>query len=416
MNLPFHIAKRYLFAKKSHNVINIISLISAVGIGIGSMALIVILSVYNGFDTLIKSFYQEYQPNFIITPATGKSFVTDTTWYNQLYEIEGVASIQPIIEEDVFLQYGNNQAVAFIKGIDSSYGRVSGIESNLKEGIFATYIGTTPHAIIGRDIASILRLRVRFLDAIELYFPDRKATISPLNPAAALNEQSLFPSGIISLNQEFDSKGLFIPIDVARELTGYSSNEVTSLEIYLNKNSITTGASATQHPSADKIEKEIQKIFSQNLQGETNFLIKNKYQQNETLYKMMRAEKFAVYLILFFIIIIVSVNIFGSLSMLILDKKEDIITYTSMGATKELIDKIFVIQGWLISLIGSAVGIILGLALCILQKATGIISLPGNYIVSSYPVDIQILDVIITFGGVALIGYIIALLPVKLMK
>lgn len=416
MNLPFHIAKRYLFAKKSHNVINIISLISAVGIGIGSMALIVILSVYNGFDTLIKSFYQEYQPNFIITPATGKSFVTDTTWCNQLYEIEGIASIQPIIEEDIFLQYGNNQAVAFIKGIDSSYGRVSGIEANIKEGAFSTYIGYTPHAIIGRDLAATLRLRVRFLDAIELYFPDRKATISPLNPAAALNEQTLFPSGIISINQEFDGKGLFIPIDVARELTGYSANEVTSLEIYLDKNTTAAGAPAMQHPNANKIEKEIQKIFGQNLQGETNFLIKNKYQQNETLYKMMRAEKFAVYLILFFIIVIVSVNIFGSLSMLILDKKEDLMTYKSMGASKELIDKIFVIQGWLISLIGSAAGIILGLALCILQKTTGIISLPGNYIVSSYPVDIQILDVIITFGGVALIGYIIALLPVKLMK
>lgn len=436
MNLPFYIAKRYLFAKKSHNVINIISLISAVGIGIGSMALIVILSVYNGFDTLIKNFYQEYQPNFIITPATGKSFCLSTLQYNQIKGIDGVASVQPIIEENVFLQYGNNQAVAFIKGVDSSYGRISGIEANIKEGAFSTYIGYTPHAIIGRDLAATLRLRVRFLDAIELYFPDRKATIFPLNPAAALNEQTLYPSGIIALNQEFDSKGLFVPIEVARELTEYSANEITSLEIYLERNNPKAGTPAMQHPKADKIEKEIRRIINPeynsaqnsdsknetingdnpNLQRESNLTLKNKYQQNETLYKMMRAEKFAVYLILFFIIVIVSVNIFGSLSMLILDKKEDLQTYMSMGATKELIDKIFIIQGWLISIIGSATGIILGLVLCVLQKSTGIISLPGNYIVSSYPVEIQLTDVIITFGGVALIGYIIALLPVKVIK
>ena len=411
--MSFFIARRYLFAKKSHNVINIISLISAIGIGIGSMALIVILSVYNGFDTLVKSFYQEYQPNFIVTPSSGKSFRLDSTLYNEIKHIDGVASLHPIIEETVFLQYGNNQAIASVKGVDSSYGRASGVEANIREGAFSTYIGTTPHAIIGRDLAATLRLRVRFLDAIDLYFPDRKATISPLNPAASLNEERLYPSGIIALNQEFDSKGLFIPIDIARELAGYEADEMTSLEIYLKNN---TGINAV------KAEKALGQIFSSaSLQPDASqpikeFVIRNKFQQNETLYKMMRAEKFAVYLILFFIIIIVSVNIFGSLSMLILDKKDDLLTYMSMGATKELINRIFVIQGWLISLIGASAGIIAGLSLCIIQKLTGIISLPGNYIVSSYPVEINIVDVVVTFAGVALVGYIIALLPTKLMK
>lgn len=426
MNLPFFIAKRYLFAKKSHNVINIISLISAAGIGIGSMALIVILSVYNGFDTLVKSFYQEYQPHFIITPQQGKSFHLNTAGIDAIRAISGIESLQPIVEEDVFVQYGNNQSIAFIKGVDSSYGRVSGVQGSIKEGEFKTFVGQTPHAIVGRELAASLRLRVRFLDALELYFPSRSSAVSLLNPQGSLNSETLFPSGIIALNQEFDSRGIFIPASAARELLEYSEDEVTSLEIYLN------GAGEA---NSTNIEKQLHQILDNGISGQptrydssspqttaatdkscAKFFIKNKYQQNETLYKMMRAEKFTVYMILFFVVIIVSVNIFGSLSMLIIDKKKDLQSYSSMGAHPELIKKIFVMQGWLISLIGAAIGIAAGIALCILQQQTGLISLPGNYIVSSYPVEIHIIDIIITFSGVALIGYIIALLPSKMIK
>lgn len=398
MNLPFFIARRYLFAKKSHNVINIISLISAIGIGIGSLALIVILSVYNGFDTLIKSFYQEYQPHFIITPLEGKSFDLSEDRSETLLNMDGIASLQPVIEEDLFVQYGSRQSIARIKGVDASYGEVSGVSHNIKEGEFNIFVGTTPHAIVGRELASTLRLRPHFLDAIELYYPDRKSVFSILNPAATLNDAILYPSGIIALNQEFDSRCMFVPISIARTLVGYGPTEMTSLEIYLGDEKM-----------SERVERELRGKFE-------GYVIKNKYQQNETLYKMMRAEKFAVYLILFFVIIIVSVNIFGSLSMLIIDKGKDLQIYASMGAHARMINRIFVLQGWLISLIGSAVGIGTGLLLCVIQKVTGIISLPGNYIVSAYPVDIHLLDVLITFTGVALIGYIIAIIPVRLMK
>lgn len=412
MNLPFFIAKRYLFAKKSHNVINIISLISAVGIGIGSMALIVILSVYNGFDTLVKSFYQEYQPHFIITPQQGKSFHINTDCFDAVRAIGGIESLQPVVEEDVFVQYGDNQAIAQIKGVDSSYGRISGTDASVKEGEFKTFVGQTAHAIVGRELAATLRLRVRFLDPLELYFPSRNSAVSILNPSGSLNSESLFPSGIIALNQEFDSKGIFIPVSVARELLEYSDNEITSLEIYLNREG---------EANSGNIEKQLHKILNgksskQDDETTTSFTIKNKFQQNETLYKMMRAEKFAVFLILFFVIVIVSVNIFGSLSMLIIDKKKDLQTYLCMGASQSLIKKIFILQGWLIAVIGSAVGIIIGLIMCVIQQQTGFISLPGNYIVSAYPVEIHLIDVISTFAGVAAIGYVIAVLPIKLMK
>lgn len=402
MHLPFFIARRYLFAKKSHNVINIISLISSVGIGIGSMALIIILSVYNGFDTLVKSFYQEYQPDFIITPSYGKIFRADSLFKAETGSIKGIDAISEIVEETVFIQYGNSQSIAVIKGVEPDYHTLNGMEKSLVEGKFKLFEGDIPHAVIGRALASGMRLRVRFVEPLEIYFPNRKANISVINPAAGLNNETVYPSGIISLNNEFDQKCLFIPVSVARNLLSYENDYVTSVEVYLSKD--------TKEESA-RIGKELEEAI-----GKHGYTIKNRYEQNETLYKMMRAEKFAVYLILFFVILIVSVNIFGSLSMLIIDKKNDMQTYGSIGAPRRLINRIFILQGWLISLIGAAAGIAVGLILCLIQQEFGVISMPGNYIISSYPVHIKIADVFATFFGVAIIGYIIAVLPVRIKK
>ena len=395
MRLPFFIARRYLFAKKSHNVINIISLISSVGIGIGSMALIIILSVYNGFDTLIKSFYEEYQPDFIITPSTGKSFPANTAQFARIASLEEVASCTPVVEEMVFALYGNRQAIVSMKGTDTSYGSISGISKNIVEGEFRTTFGTLNNVVLGSQLARNLRLRVRFVDPLELYFPDRTGQISTINPAAILNSETLYPSGIISLNQEFDQTGIFVPISVARQLLSYSDDEVTSVEVYLKNGDLS-------------VEKEIEAILG------GDFVVKNKYEQNDTLYKMMKSEKFAVYMILFFVIVIISVNIFGSLSMLLIDKRDDVQTYRSMGAEEALMRYIFVLQGWLISVIGTVAGIVLGLVLCFVQQYFKIITMPGNYIIDSYPIDVHFADVLITFFGVISIGYLIAVVPVKL--
>ena len=393
--MPFFIARRYLFAKKSHNVINIISLISATGIGIGSMALIIILSVYNGFDTLIKSFYEEYQPDFIITPSTGKSFSTNTAQFSRIATLEGVGACTPVVEETVFALYGNRQSIVSMKGVDTSYGAVSGIEKNIVEGQFKTRFGSLNNVIIGSQLARTLRLRVRFIEPLELYFPERIGQISTINPTASLNNETLHPSGIISLNQEFDQSGIFVPISVARQLLSYSDDEATSVEVYLDGGNLW-------------VEKEIEEILGD------GFVVKNKYEQNDTLYKMMKSEKFAVYLILFFVIVIISVNIFGSLSMLLMDKKGDVQTYRSMGAADSLVNSVFVLQGWLISVIGTVVGIVLGLVLCFIQQYFKVITMPGNYIIDSYPIDVHFTDVLITFVGVVGIGYLIAIIPVKL--
>lgn len=405
MYLPFFIAKRYLFAKKSHNVINIISLISSIGIGIGSMALIIILSVYNGFDTLIKSQYQAYQPDFVITPSEGKSFSANSVQFEQIASLPGVTQLFPVVEETVFAIYDNRQSIATIRGVGEAYGQISGISENVVEGEFKLGFGDVGNAVIGSGLATELRLRVRFLSPIELYFPDRNSQISMINPAASLNDELLYPSGIISLNNDFDKSGIYIPISKARELLSYGEHEATSVEIYMDKSS---GESLRGVYS--EREKELEKILG------ASFVVKNRYEQNETLYKMMRSEKFAVYMILFFVILVVSINIFGSLSMLILEKKHDIQTYLSMGAGIGIINRIFVLQGWLISFFGAVVGVVIGLILCFIQQQYGIIPMPGNYIVDSYPVDIHFADVVITLSGVLLIGYLISILPVRLLK
>ena len=399
MYLPFFIARRYLFAKKSHNVINIISLISAVGIGIGSMALIIILSVYNGFDTLVKSFYEAYQPDFIITPSRGKIFSASATEFEKVSSLPRVVSLQQVVDETVFVLYDDRESIASVKGVETGYGEISGVSANIVEGEFRLEEGDLNYAIVGRQLASNLRLRTRFLSPLELYFPDRFSKISPLNPMASLNEEILYPSGIISLNQEFDQTGIYVPLSVARNLLSYGSDEVTSVEVYLEKGAVNVG----------DLELEIEKILG------ADFVVKGTYEQNETLYKMMKAEKFAVYLILFFVIIVISVNIFGSLSMLIIEKAEDMRTYRSFGADDKLLHGVFVLQGWLISAIGAVVGIIVGLILCFIQMEYEVITMPGNYIVDSYPVDIHFADIMITLFGVLFIGYLIAMLPVKLI-
>ena len=401
------IAKRYLLAKKSSNVINIISLISAIGIGIGCMALIIILSVYNGFDHFIRSRYENFQPDFIVTPRNGKILQTETEAFSLVRNLPQVQAACPVIEENVAVQYNDNHAIATIKGIDSTFAASGKLTPFLTEGEFIRYKGEIPHAVIGKKLAQDLQLRVRFLSPLDIYFPDRKKEVSLINPASGLRSERLYPGGILSLDTELDKNYIFVPIETASRLIGYRNGEATSVEIYLK-----TDGSGTlpDERTALQTEKEIRRLLGE------NYTVKNRYMQNEVLYKMMRSEKFAVYLILFFIILIISVNVFGSLSLLMLEKQNDLETYKSMGAPRQLLKKIFIYQGWLISLSGAIAGIVLGLVLSGIQQKFGIISIPGNYLVSAYPVMIQWEDALITFAGVAFIGYLIARIPASVIK
>lgn len=393
MNLPLFIAKRYLFAKKSHNVINIISLISAVGIAIGTTALVVVLSVYNGFEGLVKDIYSTYESDLVISPAKGKFFSPNGEHFDRIRNDERVHSLSEVLEENAFVTYARKESIATIKGVDSVYLSNPKIHESIIEGEFALKVKGVDHAIVGRGLARDLGLRTRFLDPLIIYYPRRGEEVSVINPMASLSREILFPSGIVAADQSIDKRYIFLSIEKARSLLG-SPDEVSSLEII-----------AQDGADVSSLQKDIRSWLGD------GFIVKNRFQQNETVYKMMTYEKVAIYMILLFIIVVVSCNVLSSLTMLIIEKEDDIRTLSSMGAPKSMIRRIFVLEGWLVTFIGMVCGLILGVVLCIVQQQLGIIKMPGSFIVSSYPVVINWIDILITFVGVSLVGFSITSLP-----
>lgn len=398
MNLPFFIARRYLFAKKSHNVINIISAISATGMAVGTAALIIILSVYNGFDALIKANLNDIDPDILITPAAGKTMKPDDTVFKVLYDKEEIASVSSYLQETVFVNYDGQQDIATARGVDSVFERQTKIKDHVRSGEFKLRHGETTMCAVGSGFAYKMGINPGFIAQMEIYYPDRNKTISLSNPTSALGCIKAKPSCTFSINSEQDNSLIILPADKLAGLLKYEDGEISAMEVRL------TEGTSVKHTK--RIIKEIEQALG------PDYRISDRYRQNESLYKMMKYEKAAIFLILIFVIIIIAFNIFGSLSMLIIEKKGDIGTLRSLGATDKLIRKIFILEGWLISLSGMAVGLIAGLLIAYLQQRFGFVQMPGNYLVTSYPVLIQWSDVLVTAAGVAAIGYLIALLPV----
>lgn len=396
--LPFFIARRYLFAKKSHNVINIISGISAAGMAIGTAALIIILSVYNGFDSLVKSMMSTVEPDLLVTPASGKVFIPEGETYDWLYAQENVESICTVLQETVFLNYDGKQSVAMAKGVDAIYEEESPLRNFLREGEFLLHRGDVPLACVGASLAYLLGLSPRFLAPIEMYFPSRTAPISLSNPAASVSMEMVYPSSVFAVNNDVDAEYLIVPIEVMRELLEYG-DEVSAVEIRLKD--------GTSLRETERIRRTASQMLGD------SFKVSNRFQQNESLYKMMKYEKVSIYLILIFVIIIIAFNVFGSLMMLIIEKEDDIRTLRSLGATDSLIRRIFVLEGWMISLLGLVAGLAVGIGFVLLQSHFGFITMPGNFIVSAYPVILSWSDVVFTAVAVALIGYLVAFIPVS---
>ena len=397
MRLSVFIAKRYLFAKKSHNVINIISAISAIGMAIGTAALIIIMSVYNGFDSLIRSMMGNVEPDLMISPASGKVFVPEGETYDWIYEQQSVKNMCCVLQEQVFISYEGQQGVAMVKGVDWIYEEESPIRDHIIDGTFRLHRGDIPLAATGAGLAHSMGINPRFVSPLDIYFPSRTRKLSTANPISSIESIKVWPSSIFSINTEIDENLMIIPIEKMRELLEYDK-EVSAVEIRL-----------TEDAGQDELVR-IQKEISQRLGPE--FKVKDRFQQNESLYKMMKYEKAAIYMILIFIIIIISFNIFGSLSMLIIEKRADIGTLRSLGAKDRLIRNIFVLEGWMISLAGLAAGLVIGTGFSLLQQHFGFIKMPGHFIVQAYPVILSWTDILLTIAGVAVIGYVIALLPV----
>ena len=401
MRLAPFIAWRYLFAKKSHNVINIISAISAAGMAIGTAALIIILSVYNGFDSLIRSMMGNVEPDLMIVPAAGKTFIPDNEDYDWIYDQPEILSMCCILQEDVFISYDGKQGLAKAKGVDWIYEEDTPLKNHIHEGEFRLHKGDIRMAVIGAGLAYEMGISPRFLAPIEIYYPSRTRRISMTNPAAALESAKVYPSGVFSVNEDVDKELMILPIETMRELLEYEE-EVSAVEIRVTEG---TGA---------KDVRKLQERISERLGPE--FKVKDRYQQNESLYKMMRYEKVATYMILIFVIIIIAFNIFGSLTMLIIEKESDIRTLRSLGAQDRLIRRIFVLEGWLISLTGLAAGLGIGILFSLLQQHFGFIKMPGHFVVQAYPIVLSWSDIVLTIAGVSIIGYLIALLPVLIRQ
>ncbi|MBQ8061080.1 MAG: ABC transporter permease [Bacteroidales bacterium] len=398
MNLPFFIARRYLFAKKSHNVINIISAISAIGMAIGTAALIIILSVYNGFDELVKSTLSNVEPDILVVPAKGKAFIPKGEAFETIASLPAVKDFYHVIEENVFVDYDEHQGIAKAKGVGEDYENDSPLASHITSGEFSLHKGELPLAVVGAGLAYKMGMNPAFLSSATIYFPARDRNFSLANPAASIESVRMRPSGIFTVNQQIDEELMIIPLEEMRQLLGYDE-EISGIEIRLQDGS-------SQKVLARTI-KEMKKILG------ADFKVLDRFRQNTSLYKMMRYEKAAIFLILIFIIIIIAFNIFGSLTMLIIEKEDDIETFRSLGATGKMLRKTFTLEGWLISLLGLAAGLVLGTAFALLQQKFGFIKMPGNFLVSAYPVILQWSDILLTVIGVALIGYLIARLPVR---
>lgn len=397
MNLPLFIAKRYLFSKKSFNAINIISLVSVCGVTVVTAALVVILSVFNGLEEVVVSLYNAFEPDIRIMPAEGKTIDAAEFPKTKVLEIPGVNAYCEVIEENALLKYKDKQYIARVKGVDSSFIRMTGIDTMMRRGELLLQDGETNFAVLGLGVEYYLSASLRdYINPIEIFVPKRGRKGS-LNPAEAFTVKSIFPSGVFSIQMEYDQKYVLVPKRFAASLLGYE-NKISHVEISLK-------------PAADNesVKSELKTLLG------NSYTVKDRFEQHELFYKILKSEKWAVYLILTFILMIAIFNITGSLMMLILDKKKDIGILRNMGAETSLLQKIFVSEGMMISLSGAVAGLFLGFAVCAAQQYFGLVKLTGSgsFVVDAYPVKMHAPDFIYIFLTVFAIGFIASWLPVS---
>lgn len=398
MKLPVFFAWRYLKSKKSHNVINIISGISVAGVTIGTMALIVVLSVFNGFESLVISLFNTFDPPLKISPLHGKTMDSATYPWEKIASIQGIDAQTAVIEEKALLRYGSSQYLVTLKGVDSSYVSWTGLDSMMTAGSLILDFKGQPFAVVGQGVAYYLGINPDDYDTfIEAYAPKRTGKIGT-SPEQAFNRLDIRPSGVFSIQQDFDTRFVIVPIGFSRELYDYT-REITSVEIALNN-----GA------DAEAIQQTIKEVLG------PGYSVKNRLEQQETLYRIMHSEKWAIFLILSFILIIATFNVIGSLSMLILDKKKDIAILHSLGADNKLIRRIFMAEGLMVSLSGALSGLLIGGIICLVQQQFGIVKINaegGSFLINAYPVLMQWQDFILVFLTVSAIGWLAAWIPVR---
>lgn len=403
MNLPFYIARRYLFSKKKHNAINIISGISVCGVALATLALVCTLSVFNGFQDMVAGFFTAFDPELKITVREGKVFDPSSAGFKEVRALPEIDVWTETLEENAMIQYKDRQAMAVIKGVDDNFEQLTSIDSLLYgTGDFILHDEIVDYGILGVELVSELGTGIQFVDPLQVYAPKRNARVNMSNPSAAFNRDYLFsPGAVFVVNQQkYDANYILTSLSFARRLFDYDT-EVSAIELKLKKDA-----------DIASVQKEISRILGD------KFIVQNRYEQQADVFRIMEIEKFISYLFLTFILGIACFNVIGSLSMLILDKREDVETLRNLGADDRLIARIFLFEGRLISVFGACAGIIVGLLLCFLQQYFGIIALggDGSFVVDAYPVSVHLMDVLLIFVTVITVGFLSVWYPVRYLS
>lgn len=401
MNLPFYIARRYLFAKKKHNAINIISAISACGVALATMAMVCTLSVFNGFQEMVEQLFTAFDPQLKITANEGKVFSPDDPALQQVHALPCVEVWTETLEDNAMVQYKDRQTMAIIKGVEDNFEQLTEIDSLLYgTGNFTLHDPVVDYGIMGVELMAELGTGIQFVDPLQVYAPKRKVRINVANPAAAFNRKYLHSPGAVFIvnQQKYDARYIITSLDFARALFGYDA-EVSAIELKLK-----------QGTDTDRAREQMESILG------SRFRVQDRYEQQADVYRIMKIEKFISYLFLTFILAIACFNVIGSLSMLILDKREDTATLRNLGADERTISRIFLTEGRLIALLGAIVGVAGGLLLCFLQQQFGLISLGGGsgaFLVEAYPVSVHAADVLLVFITVIGVGFLSVWYPVR---
>ena len=397
MKLPSFIAQRYLLAKKSHNLINIVTWISIISVCVATFAMIFVLSVFNGFNVVISDMIHQFSPDLNISAVKGKTINLSDFPLDKLKQINGIDYVFPTITEDVLFKNSNKQQIGQIKGVPQDYNKIDRVKGTiLNDTTFDVSYNNINYGIPGAGMAYFLGINVyQPYSSIQVYVPKR-GNASSFNLENSFNSSKLVVTNVFSTQQEVDERLVLAPLEWLADLTEYD-NLVTDVEVFINDKSL----KANDKRQLNRIKKEIKDILGD------DYKVYDQYEQQETLYKMMKAEKLAVYLILTFILIMATFNVIGTLSMLIIDKNKDITLLKAMGGDNTLIKKIFINEGLLISVVGGILGLLLGIAAVLVQQYFGIIRLgngDGSYIIEAYPVALQFADIVLVFITITIIG------------
>ena len=402
MKTELKIAWRYLFAKKQFNAIHIITAISSVAVGVVTAAMICVLSVMNGFGVMVEQLFSQFDPDLRITAKAGKTFIIDDKQKDALLGLPCVDMLSESIQETALVYFEDKQMPVQLLGVDSVFGKMTGIENIITDGHYEVYDGAFDRAVLGQGLAWKLGIGARFIHALQVYAPKREGKVNMLRPDANFNQEACFIAGTFAVNQQkYDDNLMLVDIGLTRRLLDYGEQEVSALQV-----------SVAEGYSIKNAKREIATVLG------VGYVLQDRYEQQEDFFRILRVEKLLTALLLIFILLIATFNGIGSLSMLIIDKQQDIRTLSHLGASNQMIRRVFMLEGWMVNSLGAIGGLAIGLGVCLLQEHFGLLKL-GNgteYVLNAYPVAVQGWDIAMVCVVVLALGAISSWIPARKVK